>query len=304
MTGHTKQIVSFSLYGSSPIYTVGAIENAELVHTIYPGWTARFYIDETVPKDVIPALRERGAQIVLVDAPLLGPMYGRYWRMWVAADPDVKYFIIRDADSRINTREKAAVAAWIKSGKSFHVMRDSFHHCKRMLAGMWGGVGGKLSAIRQMTDNWGHYSALGENDQFVSQIVFPKIKHDYVCHDSSGHFDDAVPFPPHEPLQGTSYVGQIVTLDMRQMDAWHRLGEYEDQILRLDAALAETKTLAVKRAQEIAEAQAELDRVRGEIANLEIPDGPRSLKFVLPAAKLMRALSLRLHKLRSVMMVK
>jgi len=299
MTGHTKQIVSFSLYGSSRIYTVGAVENAELVHTIYPGWTTRFYIDETVPNDVISALRERGAQIVLVDAPLLGPMYGRYWRMWVAADPDVERFIIRDADSRVNTREKAAVAAWIKSEKSFHVMRDSFHHCKRMLAGMWGGIGGKLPEIRQMTDSWGHYSAWGECDQFVSEIVFPKIKHDYICHDSSGYFDDAVSFPPHEPLQGTSYVGQIVMLNMRRMDVWRRLGEFEDKILRLNTALAETKTLAAKRAQEIAEAQAELDRVRGEIANLEIPDGPRSLKFVLPAARLIRALHLQLRRIRS-----
>ena len=89
------KIVSFSLYGSLPIYTEGAIRNAELVRRFYPGWTARFYVDRTVPDDVVAALREREADIVRVEKNL-GPMYGRYWRMFVAADPDVELFLIRD----------------------------------------------------------------------------------------------------------------------------------------------------------------------------------------------------------------
>jgi len=38
-----KKIVAFSLWGNNPKYTVGAVRNAELTPSIYPGWTARFY---------------------------------------------------------------------------------------------------------------------------------------------------------------------------------------------------------------------------------------------------------------------
>src|SRR5436309_2884798 len=102
----SNQIISFSLYGSLPLYTVGAVKNAELVHKIYPDWTARFYIDGTVPHETVAALRDRGAQVISVDAENRGPMYGRYWRLWVAAEPEVDRFIVRDVDSRLNWREK------------------------------------------------------------------------------------------------------------------------------------------------------------------------------------------------------
>jgi hypothetical protein len=230
------KIVSFSLYGNLPIHTEGAIRNAELVHNIYPGWRARFYVDRTVPDDIVAALREREAETVIVEK-TLGPMYGRYWRMLVAADPAVERFMIRDCDSRLNSREQAAVAEWLASGSSFHVMRDSIHHKTRMLGGMWGGVGGILSDIEALIDGWGRYAIQGECDRFVSEVIYPIIAADYICHDSWGYFDDARPFPSHAPLEGTEHVGARVFLENRNMDVWRRLGEYDNQVTQLMAEI-------------------------------------------------------------------
>jgi len=47
-----KKIISFSLWGKKPFYTQGAIENVKLQPKIYPGWTCRFYVDESVPKEI------------------------------------------------------------------------------------------------------------------------------------------------------------------------------------------------------------------------------------------------------------
>ncbi len=47
--------------------------------------------------------------------------------------------IVRDADSRLNVREKAAVDAWIASGRPFHVMRD--HAASPPHADPWRHVG-------------------------------------------------------------------------------------------------------------------------------------------------------------------
>ena len=42
------RIISFSLWGTDPKYTIGAVRNAELAKTIYSGWVCRFYTGEDV----------------------------------------------------------------------------------------------------------------------------------------------------------------------------------------------------------------------------------------------------------------
>ena len=47
------KIISFSLWGNDKKYTFGALKNADLASTIYPGWTCRFYIGKSVPSSII-----------------------------------------------------------------------------------------------------------------------------------------------------------------------------------------------------------------------------------------------------------
>jgi hypothetical protein len=256
------RLVSFSLYGQLPIYTVGAIRNAELVREIYPGWTARYYVDESVSGDVLRALGERGAEVIKIATENRGPVYGRFWRLWVAADADVDRFIVRDVDSRLNSREKAAVDAWIASGAKFHIMRDSIHHSRLMLAGMWGGLGQCLPEIRRQVDNWGRYSAPGQCDQFMSEVIYPLTRHQSLCHDSFGHFDDGMPFPPHATMRETSYVGEIVRLDMIAIDVWRRLGEQLDKTAAVQRRLAQ-------RERELKEANAKRSDLERRLAQRE-----------------------------------
>jgi hypothetical protein len=223
-------IISFSLYGADPLYCEGALSNAILANEVYPGWRCRFYVDDRVPEKYTKELENMQCEVIPVRK-TLGPLYGRFWRFWVASDPNVDRFIVRDVDSRLNTREKAAVDTWIQSKKSYHIMRDCFYHKKRVLSGMWGAVGGVLPNIADLIDEWGQYDRAGQNDQFMSEVVYPLMKNDYICHDSMGHFEDATPFPPHAHLNGTSYVGEIVDLDRTELDVWRRVGELSDQYL-------------------------------------------------------------------------
>jgi len=329
------RIVSFSLFNDIPLYTEGSLRNAELVHSIYPGWTARFYVDHTVPEHVRGALISRGAEISIVDAPSLGPQYGRYWRFWVAADADVERFIVRDADSRLNVREARAVDEWVKSGKSFHSMRDSYYHSKRILGGMWGATSGTLPNIRALVDAWGHYSQPGENDRFMSDVIHPLVAEDFFSHDSYGHFSDAVPFPAHEHISGTSFVGERVTPAIETMDVWRRLGEYydlydktkadldsarseaaalklaleekqkekDDEIARLmEAREIEFSVISAAADIERADFRAKIEAERSETArhyettrrlieHLDFPAAPKSLRAVLPIARLLRLIS-------------
>jgi Flp pilus assembly protein TadD len=147
-TGPQCNVAAFSLWGARATYVDGMIANAGLVRTLYPGWTCRVYLDQSVPQPVVDKLRQAGAQIVAM--PRAGSHYGLFWRFLAADDDQVQYFLCRDADSRINTintQEVAAATEWLGTGRPFHVMRDAPFHTELMLAGLWGGVGGGCAAF-------------------------------------------------------------------------------------------------------------------------------------------------------------
>ncbi len=231
------RVLSFSLYGRDPLYCRGAVRNAELAPRIYPGWSVRFAVDRTVPTEVLDELRALGCEVVIMTKSL-GPEYGKFWRFLVAADPAIERFACRDADSRLNVREKAAVDEWIASGVPFHVMRDSTYHERRMMSGMWGGVGGLLADVEARIDAWGCYERWGDSDRFLSEVIWPLVADRCVCHDSCNHFGDARPFPAHPPLEGSCYVGEIVPVDGPPFDVWREVGVLRDQMVTLHREIA------------------------------------------------------------------
>ena len=130
---------------------LGAVRNAELISSVFPGWTARFYIDlGTVPAAVVNALRKNGAELVPIDMAKHGTQ-SMFWRFWAAADPDVERFISRDVDSRLMPRDYVAVTEWIRSGRKFHVVRDHpSHSLYPMSGGLWGCVRGALPNVMEL----------------------------------------------------------------------------------------------------------------------------------------------------------
>ena len=129
-----NRVIAFGLYGNSSKYCTGAIRNAELSLIYFPGWRCRFYVTDDVPEDVVMKLRGLGAELVQVKE---RSMFSRFL---VAADDSIDRFIIRDADSRLNARDRLAVQDWIESNMPLHSVRDHTNHCNGINGGMWGGV--------------------------------------------------------------------------------------------------------------------------------------------------------------------
>lgn len=195
--------ISYCLFGSAPIYNVGAIRNAEMAKDFYPGWQTVFYIDEeTVPAETADKLEALGAEIRLYSS--LTDPNGMFLRFWIADAPNVERFIVRDCDSRPCQREVNAVNAWIESGKQFHVMRDHPYHCVPMLGGLWGAVGGALKGVEKSTKRFHRYKtpytrehAYGADQEWLWENVFPKAVCSGVIHDSCcrDRYPFSVPFP-------------------------------------------------------------------------------------------------------------
>ena len=130
-----RKIISFSLWGDNPKYTVGAIRNAELALQIYPSWICYFFVSENVPKEIIDVLLSyKNTRVFFKQGN--GDWRSMFWRFETSYDPTIDISIFRDTDSRLSYREKYAVDEWLDSDKTFHIMRDHPYHGFPILGGM------------------------------------------------------------------------------------------------------------------------------------------------------------------------
>jgi hypothetical protein len=196
-----KDVIAFSLFGGSSKYCETAVLNCIDQPEIYPGWLCRFYVDDTVPDQIVTRLQDNGAEVIAVP-PEMRKWPGPMWRFAAYDAPDVRRVIFRDADSVISQREAGAVRDWIASERAFHAMRDIGSHTELLLAGLWGVVKGALPSMTQMIDAFlakpvqnAHFA-----DQFfLRQYVWPFARQDILQHDSIFGFMDGIAFPdgPH-----------------------------------------------------------------------------------------------------------
>tara|TARA_R110002051_G_scaffold135751_1_gene208512 strand:- start:55 stop:702 length:648 start_codon:yes stop_codon:yes gene_type:complete len=186
-----KKIISFSLWGENPVYNAGAIRNAELAKEIYPGWVCRYYLGKSAPLTTIQELgRFNNTEIFVMNEP--GDWRGMFWRFYPASDLNVDVMLSRDADSRLNLREKAAVDEWLTGDKDFHIMRDHPQHATEIMGGMWGVRNGLLPDMVNMINDYvkGDFWQVDQN--FLRERVYPLVKKNTMVHDE---YFEKKPFP-------------------------------------------------------------------------------------------------------------
>ena len=207
-----ENVIAYGLWGNEPRYQVPLLENARILPHLFPGWHIRLYHDASVDADYLGALAAHGVDLRPMALPSDVPPHRRLlWRFGVLADPTVRRFLIRDADSILSVKERVAVDAWLQSCYPFHAMRDWFTHTDLLLAGLWGGMGGILPAVDTL---FGRYTGWRmENDHvdqdLLAETVWPLIRGNVLIHDSvfTGCLG-SVPFPPYGTLPPGSHIGQ------------------------------------------------------------------------------------------------
>lgn len=196
-------VIAFSLWGNDPKYTVGAVRNAELAETLFPGWSCRYYIGSCVDGETIQALQARpNTHIVAVDRP--GDWTGMFWRFLPCSDPAVDVMLSRDTDSRLSAREAAAVRQWLDSGRPFHIMRDHPHHNVPILGGMWGCRRGSLPQMAELCRRFVKADHWQIDQTFLRRKIYPLVRRQACVHDE---FFEGRPFPT--PRRGGEFVGEV-----------------------------------------------------------------------------------------------
>jgi len=219
-----KKVVSYSLWcqekpmDNNPwqtgnMYCNGAIRNLEIQKekNIYSDWIFRYYIDNTVSKDVQDRLKELGAELIDMTCTKLP---GMFWRFLCFDDPTIDIFIVRDTDSRVNIREENAVNEWLKSDKLLHIMRDHPHHHYKILGGMWGYKNYLqkyeiLEKINNFQKNR-NYKFKRMDDMIFLDEIYDLLKGKSLEHDDFFTYEYSQPFPNHIlKTNDLKFVGEI-----------------------------------------------------------------------------------------------
>ena len=196
-------IISFSLWGSDPKYTVGAIKNAELAKHFYEDWQCFFYVGSDVPHETVDHL-EKFENVTVIKVDETNDWSGMLWRFFAIDVEDAEHVIFRDTDSRLSTREKMAVDEWMSSPEDYfiHGMRDHPEHTEKIMGGMWGVKvipfleqvkkriayrGQTVKSFKEVIDYWtesksdvNHYGV----DQEFLHLFYDNFKTNLLCHDS------------------------------------------------------------------------------------------------------------------------
>ncbi|MGH1367619.1 MAG: hypothetical protein ACRBCL_03310 [Maritimibacter sp.] len=208
-----RNIIAFSLFGDGKRYLEGAIRNCIVARYMYPGWTPRFYVDDSVPVEARNGLTAAGAQLKMVpNLPAL--RFGLYWRFLVEDDPEVDVYIVRDADSIPTIKERVAVQDWLASGEPFHVMRDWVTHTELVLAGMWGahrgnitgGMGRKILDFSKTRENI--LNSRVDDQLFLRREIWPYMRGRTFVQDSHFGYGESALFNPDYLMPGEMHIGQ------------------------------------------------------------------------------------------------
>jgi hypothetical protein len=206
------KLISFSLYGNNPKYTIGAIKNSELREKFYPDWEMRVYHNDSVPNYVLDELK--GNNVVLVNTGVDENVCNAMWRFAPASEEGVEYFISRDCDSRLFERDVAAVEEWIASGKDFHIIRDHpGGHAWEISAGMWGAKGGFIENIKEkmnqyiQTSSWVTDRAVDQ--RFLQEIIYPQAVTSLFVHDEYFNYEGiGTPIKRDRKLDDFAFIGE------------------------------------------------------------------------------------------------
>ena len=179
-----QDVISFSLWGTAPVYSYGAMINLMLSRTVYPGWTCRFYVDASVPRACVAFLANNGADVRKIEDEY--PGVGQFQRFLVMNDPTVGRFLVRDCDSRLSAAEADLVQQWIDSGYPFHVVRGHMLHDELILSGLWAGrtdTGIDIVELMRRYFTFGPTARYGEDQRMLGLMLWPLIRNRCLVHD-------------------------------------------------------------------------------------------------------------------------
>jgi len=136
----------------------------------------------------------------------------------------VDAFLSRDLDSRLNSREAAAVEEFLSTSHHFHFIRDHPSHGIEILGSGWGArLGPSNSTVRKLFSKafhkasldyifWAVRTAWGPDQNFLKKYIWPWARWSSLSHDSYSctKFPYTKPFPTRRDVGENNFVAAVV----------------------------------------------------------------------------------------------
>ncbi|MBI1495080.1 tetratricopeptide repeat protein [Halocynthiibacter styelae] len=206
--GANRRIIAFSLFGEGAEYIQGAFDNIEAAKEFYPEWQVRIYLSHLNAADLPDQLRAAGAEVEIMTQ--TAAYDGLGWRFLPASDPTVDRFLVRDIDTVLSARDKAAVDHWMSAGKNTHVIRDHPGHNWPMLAGLWGGRGGICPEMPELMMRYGRLHGFQDrtwDQDFLWRDIYPCIQGSLHVNSEFAWYEGETPHSIPLKRDGSLYLG-------------------------------------------------------------------------------------------------
>ena len=214
-----RKVISFCVWGRSPIYNYGLYENAIRLQKVFPGWHMLVYHTKTADLEVMAQLSKMpNVETILIDTP--DHHKNTMLRFMAAFDRNNEAVIFRDADARLLQRDYMAVSDWLKnSDKDFHIIRDHPANGRktRISAGLWGVRNHALAKpeiIKQFNDYFRNpdYKGWTVDERYLFEYIYPLAKDNSRIHADFNRFEShATKFPAGSQGRHRGFCGQTVT---------------------------------------------------------------------------------------------
>jgi hypothetical protein len=213
------RVFSFTLFGNEAKYCKGLLKNIAIIEKDFPSWEIWVYCGDGIPEQVMLDISQyKNAKLIPTGQT---GMVNKFYRFFAIDDPSVEICIVRDADSRIYTRDQACIQQFLQSDKLVHIIRDHPNHHHAMMAGMWGAKGEIRSycplSISLLFSLWSKSKVSSDfwsDTQFLCEVLYPHVLKVALIHDETQQFEVPMlkqPFPTS--LNDKHFIGQVYEFD-------------------------------------------------------------------------------------------
>jgi hypothetical protein len=209
-----RVVFSFSLYGSNPKYTHGALANAHIIAHRFPAARMFVYIAESVPADIVASFAPM-SHVRIIPVPTRPGAQGMFDRYLAIDSSDCDVMIVRDADSRIHDRDAACIEDFLAApDKLIQIIRDHYHHRSRIMGGT---VSLRKAAMREpMHDlilrSADYGTVYGADQQFLEREFYQRLKEESQAqiYDRFAYCESPALLTPFRvPIRDHLFVGQV-----------------------------------------------------------------------------------------------
>ena len=171
------KVFSFCIYGNNYKYTQGLLENIEMIQEFYPDFQVWIAGGNDVPSEYIQKYNSYPS-VKYFSYDLTGGELMTY-RFFFLDHDEIEIFFVRDADSRIDERDRWSINQFLNSDSKFHIIRDHYHHRRLIMGAMWGI---KKTENLNLENNYQIWKDKNKNiigtyrsDQdFIDEYIYPK----------------------------------------------------------------------------------------------------------------------------------